>query len=800
MSASPDSVADDRVTITINGAEHQVRKGAMLIEVTDDLGISVPRFCYHKKLPVAANCRMCLVEVEKAPKPMPACATPVMEGMIVHTQTDYAKNAQRAVMEFLLINHPLDCPICDQGGECELQDVALEYGRGISRFTEKKRVVKDKNFGSLIATDMTRCIHCTRCIRFLEHIGGTKELGGTGRGESLEISTYIENNIDSELSGNIIDVCPVGALTSKPFRFSARAWELEQTPSISPHDCVGSNTLLHTRVGTLKRVVPAENEAVNEVWLSDRDRFGYQGVNSDDRLTEPMIKTIDGWEKTTWEHALQQTINGLKIAVGKYAAGTGFLVSPNATTEEHFLLNKIAEGLGVSNIDHRLRQTDFSDQEASEVYPSLGCSIESLETADAILVVGGNPRKEQPIIGHRIRTAAQQGSKVMFVNSIDYPVTYSVTEKMIATPAKMVASLAAITAAVLDKESRNSPPELSSILQNVNPGARSSQIADYLIEANNAVLLLGLSAYSSPEYANLRALAHCIAQATSATVGMLTDGANSAGAHLAGVLPHRSPAGIKKSSPGLNAEEMISQSLSAYLLFGIEPEHDCADRLAARKALKNAGYVVSMTPFVTSEMLEYADILLPIAAYSETSGTFVNCQGDWQSFVAASKTPGEARPGWKVLRVIANLLEIEGFDYDSSRQVLEEIHSLANNVNNDTYAYPDTLHSPPEREGLQRIGTAAIYTTDNVVRRASALQKTSDGETKAARVSPTDAKRLGITDGATVMLVQGDTRLEVPVIIDDNLCEGGVYYAPASILHSLPGQPFDALTIEKVTS
>ncbi|MEE9493541.1 MAG: NADH-quinone oxidoreductase subunit NuoG [Gammaproteobacteria bacterium] len=797
MSATEKDVAEDLVTITIDGAEYKARKGAMVIEVTDENDITVPRFCYHNKLPVAANCRMCMVEVEKAPKPLPACATPVMDGMIIHTQSDYAKNAQRAVMEFLLINHPLDCPICDQGGECELQDVALEYGRGISRFSEQKRVVENKNFGPLIATDMTRCIHCTRCIRFLTHIGGFREIGGIGRGENLEISTYIENSIDSELSGNIIDVCPVGALTSKPFRYSARAWELETTPSISPHDCVGSNLLIHTRQGELKRVVPAENEAVNEVWLSDRDRFSYQGVNSDDRLTEPMIKTSDGWQAVDWETALETVVEGLKLAMAKSAQPINILVSPNATLEEAWLLNRIAEALGTSNIDHRLRQNDFTGQTQTPVYPALGRSIASLDTLDACLVVGGNPRKEQPIIGHRLRTAAQQGAKLMLINPIDYSVTFPVAEKMIATPAKMIASLAAVAAAVQEKTAATPDSSIAELLKNAAPGTTAKQITETLLSANDSAIILGSTALALPGFSALRGLAVYIAEHTDTTLGFLSDGANSAGAHLAGVLPHRTVAGEARETVGKTALEMMQAPADACLLFAVEPERDCANAFAALNNLSDSGFVVSMTPYLTDEIRNYAQVVLPIATTSETSGTFVNCQGDWQSFAAASRAAESVRPGWKVLRVLGNLFDVTDCEYVSSQDVCKELANRVGSADNNMLVSPnETVTS--EVDGLQRIGTVSMYAVDSLVRRSPALQQTPDADTSAARLSSVDAKRLGLEDGEKVQLKQDGLVIDAPLVIDDNVAEGAVWFSPPASVSYYAGSTFGSITVKKV--
>ena len=799
MSASPETLAEDRVTVTIDGVDYQAPKNAMIIEVTDNHAISVPRFCYHKKLPIAANCRMCMVQVEMggrmAPKPLPACATPVADGMKIWTTSEYAKNAQRAVMEFLLINHPLDCPICDQGGECELQDVALEYGRGVSRFTEKKRVVQDKNFGPLIATDMTRCIHCTRCIRFLEHIGGSKELGGTGRGENMEISTYIENSIDSELSGNVIDVCPVGALTSKPFRFTARAWELIQTASVSPHDCVGSNLMLHTRNGKLMRVVPNENEAINEVWLSDRDRFSYQGINSEDRLTQPMVKTAGEWKTTGWEEALQAVIAGLKAVD---PARLGMLVSPSATLEEMYLLNRLAEGLGTANIDHRLRRSDFTGQAQEPLYPALGQTIAALESADAVLVIGANPRKEQPIIGHRLRKAASQGAHIMFVNPVDYPVTYQPAEKIIVKPGQLVQHLAAIATVVLESGNHRPTELLAPLVEGVIPDNTAESIAAKLLQADRPTLLLGITASMHPSFSAIRALAVCIAEHTSADIGFLSDGANAAGAHLAGVLPHRSAAGKPRSTTGLHARDMLATPLDACLTFAMEPEFDCADSRMAMHAMQAAGFVTVLNSYVTDSMREYADVLLPIAAFSETSGTFVNCEGEWQSFTAASRAPDGARPGWKVLRVLGNLLELNDFEQASSDAVRDEVRSKLGNEAVNNKVYPHEVHVEAAQQGIERIAELPPYAIDAVVRRASALQQTPDADTACLRLNPEDAAQTGLADAERAGVRQGGVQTTLALKIDHHVAAGAAVL-PVSLPVSLViPDPWAVLTMEKV--
>jgi NADH-quinone oxidoreductase subunit G len=800
MSAKPEAVSEDMLSVEIDGKSYQARKGAMVIEVADANGITIPRFCYHKKLPVAANCRMCMVEVEKAPKPLPACATPVMDGMKINTRSEYAKAAQRAVMEFLLINHPLDCPICDQGGECELQDLALQYGRGVSRFTEKKRVVKDKDFGPLIASDMTRCIHCTRCVRFLQHVAGYKEMGGMGRGENVEIGTYIQNNIESELSGNIIDVCPVGALTSRPYRFTARAWEMNQSPSIAPHDCVGSNVQLHTRRGDLMRVAPAENEAINEVWLSDRDRFSYQCVNSAERLDQPMLRRADdAWQAVEWQEALHVVAQSLRERIEHQGADQlGVLVSPSATLEEHSLAVQLAEGLGVANIDHRLRQNDFTGQQDQPLFPYLGQSIEEIEQLDAALIVGGNPRKEQPIIGHRLRKAAQAGASVMFINPVDYSYTFEPAHKAIVSPARMLQSLAGVAAALLQSKQARAPRDLQALIDKTLPDATEQAMAEALSKAGQAALLLGSGASMHPAFSTLRALAVLVADLSGAKLGFLSDGANSAGACLAGVLPHRGAGGEARARVGLDAAQMLAQPLNNYLMVGVEPEFDCGDPSAAQRAMHEAEFVVVLTPFVTERMREYADVLLPIGCFAETSGTFVNCEGRWQSFAAAARAPGSSRPGWKVLRVLGNLLELDGFDQSSSEQVRDALRERLGSVSADNSQFGDNVDYSYKGSELQRIGDVPIYAVDGAVRRAAALQQTADAEVSCVRLNPTDAARLGLGDSDRAVLDQGGKHVELPVRLDARIAEGGAWVAQASEAALVLGAPYDALRIKKV--
>ncbi|MCP5089692.1 MAG: NADH-quinone oxidoreductase subunit G, partial [Gammaproteobacteria bacterium] len=658
-------MSDDIVNIEVDGKPVEARRGQMIIEVTDALGAYVPRFCYHDKLSVAANCRMCLVEVEKAPKPIPACATPVGEGMKVFTKSPKAIAAQKATMEFLLINHPLDCPICDQGGECELQDLAMGYGRDVSRYNDQKRVVKDKDIGPLVSTDMTRCIHCTRCVRFGEEISGRPQLGTTGRGENVEISTYVEQSIDHELSANIIDLCPVGALNNKPYRYSARAWEMVQRPAVSPHDCVGSNLYAHVLRGRVKRVVPRVNEAINETWISDRDRFSYEAIYSSDRLTQPRVKEHGEWRDIAWEEALSLAADVLKQAD---AEKVGLIATPGITLEEGHLLAQIADHIGTANIDHRLARRDVSDQDNDPIYPSLGCSIAELEQQGAILVAGSNIRAEAPIIAHRIRKAALAGAQVSFVNSAEYEYFFDVENYL--SGEGIVESLIGIAVAAADGSSL--PDTVAEMCAGVKASPAQRSVAASLRQADNAQVLLGNIAGRHASYSVVRALVASIAEFTGASFGGLSEGPNAAGAHLVGVLPNRTQGGENREAPGLDVASMIAATMDAVVLVNVEPECDIHASPDPVAQLASQEFVVALTPFATDGLLECADLLLPTGTFAETSGTYVNIEGAWQSFSGVAAPVGEARPAWKVLRVIGNLIEAPGFEYVKSDDVRDE--------------------------------------------------------------------------------------------------------------------------------
>ncbi|MEY3464854.1 MAG: hypothetical protein RL603_452 [Pseudomonadota bacterium] len=715
MAANPQ---EDLINVEVDGVAVKARKGAMIIHVTDAHGAYVPRFCYHDKLPVAANCRMCLVEVEKAPKPLPACATPVAEGMKIFTRSKAAIGAQKATMEFLLINHPLDCPICDQGGECELQDLALGFGRDIARFNERKRIVKDKDLGPLISTDMTRCIHCTRCVRFGQDIAGIQELGTTGRGENTEIGTYIEKSVEHELSGNIIDLCPVGALNSKPFRYQGRSWEMTQVSLVSPHDGMGTNLFGHVLRGKLKRVVPRANDAVNETWIADRDRFSYEAVNGEDRLTTPMLRTEAGWRVASWEEALLAAARGLKAA----GPNLGVLVQPSATTEEAYLAARLARELGSNHIDHRLRQRDFRDASADPRAPELGRSLESVDGLSGLLVIGSHLRAELPLLAHRVRKAVTRaGARVAFLDAVPRDYLFPVAAQLAVTPSQWVAELAGVLAAVAEASGTPVAPQFAALVGATKISAAHRACAEALRNGTQRAVWLGALATRHSAYADLRALGAEIARMGGATFGVLAEGGNAAGAWLAGAVPHRQAAGVATTG-GRDAQAMLAEPLRAYLTVGSIEAGDFADPALAHRAFAGAACVVALTPFVTDELRAQAHVLLPIATFAETSGTFVNLEGRFQSFTAAAKAPGETRPGWKVLRVLGNAVDAVGFDYQSSEDVRVELEQAL--VAAGIAAQFATSHGVAAAGSSATTDDVPMYAVDALVRRSPALQAT----------------------------------------------------------------------------
>jgi len=783
---------DQTITIEVDGRPLKARPGAMLIEVTDAAGIRIPRFCYHEKLSIAANCRMCLVEVERVPKPLPACATPVTDGMKVHTRSPTALAAQQGTMEFLLINHPLDCPICDQGGECELQDVAMGYGADASRYTERKRVVADPDIGPLIATDLTRCIHCTRCVRFGEEIAGLRELGATGRGEHMRIGTYVQHSVSSELSGNVIDLCPVGALTSKPFRYQARAWELTQKDAVAPHDAVGSNLHLHIRRNQVLRAHPRANEAINEVWISDRDRFSFQGLYSEDRLHRPLLKQKGSWREVEWSDALDFAARGIRETTDADAERFAALLSPTATLEEHYLAQKITRGLGSGNVDHRLRQSDFRGDADEPRVPWLGLPIADLEQLKGILLIGCNLRKEQPLLNHRLRKAALAGAAVACVNPRGYELNYAGSQ-LVRTPAAMAGAIAAIGKALKAKAKGIA----GDLIGSATPSQEDQKIAQALAAAGqHGAVFLGALARAHPDYAVLRDLGAAVARAAGCVLGYIPE-ANSVGACLAGALPQCGPGGAPLEKPGGDALGVLEQPRDAYLLLGAEPGFDFWSPRLAREALSKAGCVVALTAYRSRSLDECADVMLPVGLFPETSGTFVNAAGTWQGFSGAVSPPGEARPAWKVLRVLGNLLGLEGFDYVHSEQVREELAACCKPLEANRIDSSGIGELRCEESDLIRIAEVPIYAVDALVRRAAALQQTDDGNAAAIRLNAQQAEKLGLSGAERLVVSQDGVKVAMPLVIDPGLPDGCVG-VPAGVPGTEGlGNPFGAVTLEK---
>ena len=767
--------------IEIDGKEVEVDHGTTIIDAADKLGVPIPRFCYHKKLSVAANCRMCLVQVEKFNKPLPACATPVADGMKIFTRSKPAIEAQKSVMEFLLINHPLDCPICDQGGECDLQDIAVAYGSSGSRYAEEKRVVLNKNIGPLVSTDMTRCIQCTRCVRFLKEVGGMQELGLINRGEHAEIAAYVDKSVDSELSGNIIDLCPVGALTSKPFRYSARTWELTRRPSIAPHDGLGSHIQVHVKDNKVMRVLPREKESINECWLSDRDRFAYEGLNSAERLKTPMIKHHGEWHETDWKTALEFAANQLKEATQDAGEHLGILVGPNSTMEEGYLAKKLARGLKCGNIDHRLRRSDFRLDGRFQGTPWMGCNIPDLQEMDRVLVVGSDLRNEHPLLSNRLRKMVAAGGELCVVNPFDADLMINVTHKAICTPNDMVNVLSQILKAMsgLQRLSLCLPKAINDLLQEVrirdNTQAMAESLAglgkSYDLVSPKSAVFLGNISQHHPRYAEIYSLAEAIASLSGATFGILSESANRVGLDLARTLP---------SKGALNAKTMLEQPRKSYLMLNVEPDFDCGNPQQANVALAAAESVVALTAFRAESIERHATVMLPIAPFTETSGTLMSMEGRVQSFTAVVKPLGETRPAWKVLRVLGNLLGIEGFDFDSSEDIKTEIFGgekpskvVWNRLNNNLHTLVD-VKVKEKHETLQRIGEVPQYHSDAIVRRSPPLQKTKQAKQVVAKLHPDEAAKLGLQSAAMVKVIQGAGSAILPLVLDTRVPNGAV--------------------------
>ncbi|MCR9192474.1 MAG: NADH-quinone oxidoreductase subunit NuoG [Gammaproteobacteria bacterium] len=779
--------------IEIDGKNFDVENGKMIIEVADEAGIHIPRFCYHKKLSVAANCRMCLVEVEGGRKTVPACATPINDGMKVFTKSPAALRSQEAVMEFLLINHPLDCPICDQGGECELQDVSMGFGRDASNYSESKRAVADDDLGSLIATEMTRCIQCTRCVRFGEEVAGLPELGGIGRGEHMQISTYVQHSMTSEVSGNIIDLCPVGALTSKPYRFTARAWEMTQTPSIAPHDCLGSHLYYHTRRNHLMRVAPNEQNEINETWLSDRDRFSYLGLQHPARASAPRIKRDGVWETVDWQTALTFAASGIQKIIEQHGPGQfAAFASASSTLEELYLLQKAMRDQGVTNLDYRLQQVDFRDQTHQAVMPANTLPYAELEKQSQIFIVGCNVDREVPLAGLKLRKAFLNGAQIGALNVVDYEYRFDLAEKIVVSPQDLATELALILVSLAKKKSDLLKNE-QRLTAGLKPNKKSKWIAQQL-SLPNAVLVTGAICDNHPEAGLLRTLIAAISKYSGAKLIHFTTGANASGAALAGMLPHRAVAGKEIDEPGLDVQTALNEKLKGYLLMAVEPDFDFANPFAARQAMLAADHVVVLSAFDSEGLEDYADVILPIAPYAETSGTYVNMDGTWQSVTGAVAPHGEARPAWKVLRVLANTLHCDGFDYVSSQDVLAEVqrhHAMLHEPRSKTY-YPKSM--PTSESGLMRVGEWPLYRNDMIVRHADALQVCGAAEAAEIRVHSATADRLKLGEKATVS--QGDIEVTLPLIRDDRIVKNTVWVANAMAETVDLGHAFGAITIK----
>ena len=773
--------------IEIDGKLAKVPEGSSIIDAAELVGAYIPHFCYHKKLSIAANCRMCLVQVEKAPKPVPACSTPATNGMKVFTHSEMAVKAQKGVMEFLLINHPLDCPICDQGGECQLQDLAVGYGASTSRYQEAKRVVFHKEVGPLISMqEMSRCIHCTRCVRFGVEIAGIKELGMASRNMHSEIQTFVGRSIDSELSGNMIDICPVGALTSKPFRYQARNWELTRRKSVSPHDSIGANLTIQVRGNRVMRVLPRDNEAVNECWITDKERFSYEALNSDTRLKKPMIRVDGSLREVEWNVALDYVAHALKDIVARHGAEqVATLASPHATIEELYLAGKLTRGLGSGNIDFRPRRRDFSADGHNPGTPWLGMRLAEIAELDAALVVGGFLRKDHPLFAQRLRQLVKKfGGEVSLIAVAGDDALIKLHERLTVSPADLPRALAAVVKAVAILKKKDVPAGLDS----VEPCAVSRSIAESLLAGNKRAIFLGNAVEQSPHAALIHRLALTLGALTGATVGFIGEAANSVGGYVAKALP-----------TGLNAYEMFVQPRQAYVLHGVEPEFDCHNPQLAVAALKQAALVVMLTPFKHESAMAYADVLLPSAPFTETSGTFINTEGRAQSFNGVVAPLGEARPAWKILRVLGNLLGLEGFAYETSEQVRSDVQGqgseFVSGLNNtiDSAA----LDLPPVSPALQRISDVPIYFADALARSAPALQKTHDAAPPTARMNAATLAQVGAESGAMVRVRQGEGEAVLLAQLDEHVPEGCVRVAAAHATTAGLGDMFGTINVER---
>ena len=774
------------VEIELDGKKVEVPPGSMVMDAANKLGTYIPHFCYHKKLSIAANCRMCLVEVEKAPKPLPACATPVSPGMIVRSHSDKAVQAQKSVMEFLLINHPLDCPICDQGGECQLQDLAVGYGKSGSRYEEEKRVVAPKEAGPLISMEeMSRCIQCTRCVRFGQEVAGVMEFGMLGRGEHSEITTFVGKTVDSEVSGNMIDLCPVGALTSKPFRYSARPWELQRRKSVSPHDSLGANLIVQVKGGKVMRVLPLENEAVNECWLSDKERFSYEALDNADRLTKPMIKQDNKWIETEWSTALEYVAHGLRNIRHEHGADSlAAVATAHSTVEELYLLNKAFRAFGSENVDFRLRQSDFALD--GQVTPWLGMPIAQLSTLKRALVIGSFLRKDHPLVTTRLRAATKAGLRLSVLGGSDEELLMKVAHKLVAAPSDWLVALSEVVVAIAADKNIAVPAGF----EGIEASEHARAIAASLVVVGDVdvpgAILLGNGAAQHPQASKIHAAAQWIAEQTGCSFGYLVDAANTVGGHLVGATSGKK-------------ESIFATPKKAYVLLNAEPELDAANPQQAVAALQQAEMVVAMSAF--KHGMDYADVLLPIAPFSETSGTFVNCEGRAQSFNGTVRPLGDARPAWKVLRVLGNLLGLTGFDYETSEAIRDEVFGKGNTdlsakLNNVAKLAPTAGAYAPAGQ-LERLTDVPVYFTDALARRSEPLQRTADANAPLVTLSKAVAESIGVKAGDSVKVTQGNGSAVLVAGVDKTLPSNAVRVAAGHPAVATLGAMFGSIQVEK---
>ena len=743
------------IKIKIDGKALEVKPKTSIIEVADKVGIDIPRFCYHKKLSVAANCRMCLVEVKNFAKPLPACATQVMEGMEISTKSKFTKDTQKSVMEFLLINHPLDCPICDQGGECDLQDTAVAYGASKTRYTEEKRVVFDKNIGPLISTDLTRCIQCTRCVRFLKEVGGMAELGLIGRGEHAEISAYVDKSVESELSGNIIDLCPVGALTSKPFRYSARSWELSRRSTIACHDSLGSNIEAHVKDNIVKRVIPKENESINECWISDRDRFSYEGLNHKDRINLPLKREKNQWKEIDWEEAyelIEKNITDIDI---KKSNKIGIICSPQSTLEEGFLLKKIAKELNTSHIDYRLLEKSFSENNNW-----LGCKIDEIESHDAILVVGSNLKHDQPLLAHRFRRYANKRNNFSIITSYDDFYSTRCLEKVIVNPSAYINYLLMILKQIqLSTKYKINSEVIKNLLKAAKPSNEAKRIAKSLLSNKSKAIFLGHQILHLDDGDNIKLVAMHIAQAVGATFGLIPGYANSVGLNE-----------LNLNTDNISADKILSQSKEAYIMMNFDPLYDYHSPKKINSALKKAKFNLAISPYISDSFKEF-DVVLPMTPFTETSGTFINMEKTIQSFSAVTPPVGQSRPGWKILRVLANFLQLEGFSYDSSEEVKTDAMIEMDKKNE--FSLNDFKPSNIER-GIEVLNVVRANDSDMIVRRATSLHQNKNKDQSCCLINPTTMLEEGLIEGQKIKISSSEAEILINVKADDNVCLNAV--------------------------